>query len=76
MFWWTGRGIWILGITSLFVLPSKNLGDNHVSFALGMSAVTIFLLRGWFDESSLFSIPARAWPVLLLVLSVLVHFHR
>jgi hypothetical protein len=74
MIWWTGRGIWILGIASLFVLPASHRGNDYVSFGLGMAAVTVFLLRNWLDESSLFSIPARFWPYLLLGFSVLAHF--
>lgn len=74
MFWWTGRGIWILGIASLFVLPAEHRGPDYMSFGFGMAAATVFLLRNWFDESSLFSIPARFWPVVLLAFAVVMHF--
>jgi hypothetical protein len=77
MFWWTGRGIWVLGIAALFVLPlQKATGGTSIAFGLAAAAATIFFLRSWFGESSLFSIPVRFWPALLLVLALMSAFGK
>jgi|GEM_PF-5055425 len=73
MFFWTGRGLWILGIASLFVLPFQD-SQNGMSLGLFAAAVTVYLMRDWFEESSVFFIPARFWPIIFLLLSVNAYF--
>jgi len=67
MFWWQGRGIWVLGIGAFFVLPlQKVAGDAAVAIGLTAAAAAIFLLRDWFGEASMFSISVKYWPALFL----------
>ena len=77
MIWWRGKGLWI-GFFAFFpvVLVSK-LGALHLAPAYAASATLIYLLRDWLEaESSLFSIPTRFWPPLLLAVALLVQFGK
>ena len=74
MFWWKGNGLWLGMLVALIVASaSKAMGPMGVPLGLVSAAVIVFVMRSVFEESSLYSVPYKAWPPLLLVLAVLTY---
>lgn len=76
--WWRGNGLWAGLLIALIVAGAGKVG-GHPGTAAGLaaSAGLIFLFRESIGaESSLYSVPVRFWPPVLLVLSVLVAFGK
>jgi hypothetical protein len=75
MMWWTGNGLWMGLLIGLTVTSAnKAMGPMGVPLGLLSTAVLIFVLRGGvFEDASLFSIQARFWPPLLLVVAALTY---
>lgn len=72
MIWWRGNGLWMGILVALFVMGGNQLGGPRgVPLGLLAAAILLYLMRSALEESSLYSIPARFWPPLLFVLSVL-----
>lgn len=72
MFWWRGNGLWMgLLIALVVVSAGKALGPVGTPVGFAAAAVIVFGLKGAFEDSSLYSIPWKAWPPVLLVLAAL-----
>lgn len=72
---WQGFVDWLFCLFPV-VLVGK-LGALHLAPAYAASATLIYLLRDWLEaESSLFSIPTRFWPPLLLAVALLAQFGK
>lgn len=77
MIWWRGKGLWIGFFACLPAVLAGKLGAQNVALAYAGSATLIYLLRDWLEaESSLFSIPTRFWPPLLLAVALLLQFGK
>lgn len=77
MMWWRGQGLWIgLLVALIIVSAGRSLGNKlGVPVGCASAAVIVFGLRGWAgNESSLYSIPVRFWPPLLIALAALTYF--
>lgn len=75
MFWWRGNGLWMgLLVALVIVSAGKALGPVGVSVGCAAAAAIVFILKGVFEDSSLYSIPWKAWPPGLLVLAALLYF--
>lgn len=75
MFWWRGNGLMIGLLASLPAVAVTQAGASYPALAYAASAAMIFLMRGTLGaESSLFSIPTRFWPPLLLIVALIVQF--
>lgn len=75
MFWWRGNGLWMGLLVALVVVSAgKALGPAGVPAGLAAAAVIVFCLKGVFENSSLYSIPWKAWPPGLLIIAALVFF--
>lgn len=73
--WWRGGGLWILLLASLPTYVVSQHGSVDGGLPLAVSAVLVYLIRNLIHrDSALFSIPARFWPPLLLVLALAVQF--
>jgi hypothetical protein len=75
MIWWRGGGLWIGFFAGIPVLALNKLGTTHIAIGYAISAAIVFMIRDWFGPgSSLFSIPTRFWPPLLLALALFFQF--
>lgn len=77
MIWWTGKGFAMALLVALIIVSASKGGSTWEAIGLVASAVIVFILREWAgEESSVFSIPVRYWPPVLLVIAVLVYSGR
>ena len=75
MFWWRGNGLWMGLLVALVVVSAgKALGPVGVPIGFASAAGILFGLKGVFEDSSLYSVPYRAWPPVLLVLAAITYF--
>lgn len=75
MFWWRGNGLWMgLLVALIIVSAGKSLGPKGVPIGFAAAAVIVFCLKSVFEESSLYSIPWKVWPPVLMLLAVLLFF--
>lgn len=75
MIWWRGNGLWMgLLVALCIVVANKCFGPIGVAIGCLASAAMVFALKGWLEDSSLFSIPTRFWWPLLLALGIIVLF--
>jgi len=75
MFWWRGNGLLIGFLASVPAVAATQLGASRPALAYAASAGLIFWMRDTLGaQSSLFSIPTKLWPPLLLLVAILVHF--
>ena len=72
MFWWRGRGLWMVVIIALPIVSAGNLGPRYIPFACLASASFLYVLKDWLGDSSLYSIPVRGWQFLLVGLALLI----
>lgn len=74
MFWWRGNGLWMGLLVALIVVSAgKTFGPVGTPIGFAAAGVIVFGLKGVFEESSLYSIPWKAWPPLLLGLAALLY---
>jgi hypothetical protein len=53
MFWWQGRGIWVLAIGALCILPVEKVASGAaIPLAFAAAAAIIFFLKDWFEGAS------------------------
>jgi hypothetical protein len=78
MFWWKGGGLWMGILVALVVFSAgQTFGPVGTPIGLLTAGVIVQFMKGLVhEESSLFSIPVRFWPWLLLVLAVLTFFGK
>lgn len=77
MIWWRGRGLWMGLLVALCIFSTGQLfGEVGVPIGCAASAAMIFFLKDWLGESSLYSIPARFWSLLLLGLSIVLFIKK
>lgn len=77
MIWWKGNGMWLGLIVALIIVGAgRALGTkNGIPAGCVSAAALMFALRGSAgQDSSLFSVPVRIWPYLLLALAALTYF--
>ena len=78
MIWWKGGGLWMGILVALVVVSAgKTFGPVGTSIGLLTAGVIVLFMKGLVDaESSLFSVPVRFWPWLLLVLAALTYWKK
>lgn len=77
MMWWTGKGLWMGTLVALIVVSATSGGSTRGALGFLAAAVIVFVLRDWAgEESSLYSVPVRHWPPLLLLCAAFVYLVR
>jgi hypothetical protein len=78
MIWWKGNGLWLGTLVALIIIgANKTLGQFGLPLGFLSSALILLGLKTVFEDSSLYSVPYKAWPPVLFVLAALTFFtHR
>ncbi len=77
MMWWRGQGLSLGLLVALIIVSAGRSLGNQLGVPVGCAsaAVIVFGLKGWAGKgSSLYSVPVRFWPPLLITVAALAYF--
>lgn len=76
MIWWRGDGHWVGILVALCIISAeKTLGAKGVAIGCIAAAGIVLAIGGFISEgSSMFSVPVKMWPYLLVLFAVIGYF--